>query len=396
MTSSQQAVICAARRTAVAPRGGALSRFQADELAAPVFTSVLEDAGVSSEAVDTVVMGNALYGGGNPARLAALRAGLPVSVPAMTIDTQCCSGLDAIIHAARLVESGAAQCVLAGGMESFSRSPVRMHRPDVKGQEPIAYTRPPFAPPPYADPDLAEAAAMLAAERGFDLEQQAAFAVTSHEKALDQANLEILRREIVPMNEGTVFRDEFTRTLNMRTALRAPVVAGEKPYAVNAATTAVEADAAAAVLVTSRDFAIAHKNTHVLALEAALSVGGETGSPAIAPIRAARRLIQSHPDMKLGLTNVEVMEAYASQALATVHDLDLDLKIVNARGGALSRGHPIGASGTILVVRLFADLVREPTAKRTDRAGLKRRGLALIAAAGGLGTAAVFAPVNLA
>ncbi|MCV0429060.1 MAG: thiolase family protein, partial [Roseibium sp.] len=123
------AFIIAARRTPVAPRGGDLSAYQADELAAPVLAALVRDTGLSGNQVDHVILGNALYAGGNPARLAALRAGLPQSVPAMTLDTQCCSGLDAILQGVRLIESGAADCVLAGGAESFSRAPIRMHRP---------------------------------------------------------------------------------------------------------------------------------------------------------------------------------------------------------------------------------------------------------------------------
>ncbi|MEP0406120.1 MAG: beta-ketoacyl synthase N-terminal-like domain-containing protein, partial [Roseibium sp.] len=157
-------LILAARRTAVAPRGGAFRALQADELAAPVIEALLLDSGVERASVDHVIFGNALYGGGNPARLAALRAGLPDCVPALTLDTQCCSGLDAILMASHLVRSGAARCVIAGGMESYSRAPIRMHRPATSKEEPVAYDRPSFAPFPERDPDLTVAAADLAAE----------------------------------------------------------------------------------------------------------------------------------------------------------------------------------------------------------------------------------------
>ena len=249
MTGKPSAVIVAARRTAVTPRGGAFRHLQADELAAPVIDAVMVDAGISGMDVDQVILGNALYGGGNPARLAALCAGLPETVPAMTIDTQCCSGLDAILQAVRLVESGAVDCVLAGGAESFSRSAVRMHRPLDPGDVPVAYDRPPFSPWPDRDPDLSEAAADLARLRGMSKEAQAAFAVESHRKALVFSERGEGRTEIVAVADQS--RDAFTRELNLKAALRAPVIAGDPEAGVTAATTAVEADAAAVVVVLS-------------------------------------------------------------------------------------------------------------------------------------------------
>ncbi len=375
---TQQAVIVAARRTAVAPHGGALKAYQADELAAPVIRTLLDDAGISGRDVDYVLMGNALYGGGNPARMAVLRAGLPETVPAMTIDTQCCSGLDAIVHAAHMIQAGAAQCIVAGGAESFSRSPIRSHRPMVKGDLPVQYSRPAFSPFADRDPDLTEAAAMLADVRGISREAQAEFAVDSHKKAMRWAEAGDLEQELVDVGDLSVTRDEFARKLSLNAAVRAPVLAGSKETGVSAATVAVEADAAAAVLVTSEELARNIGAKFSIKVTGSVSAAANPAEPALVPIMAVGRLCNDINRAPSDFDRVELMEAYAVQAMVTLADLEIPAHLSNCEGGALARGHPIGASGALLAVRLFHGL-------RRGKVGAT--GLAAIAAAGGLGTA---------
>ncbi|MBN9673023.1 thiolase family protein [Roseibium aggregatum] len=384
MTASRQAVVVAARRTPVAPRGGGLASLQADELAAPVLARLLQDAAVDPARVDHVVLGNALYGGGNPARRAALRAGMPETVPALTLDTQCCSGLDAVLLAAHMIRAGAAECVLAGGTESFSRSPIRMHRPEDGVSEPVAYLRPSFAPPPYNDPDLAEAAARLAEDNKISRESQAAFAVTSHAKAMAAAG--DLAANLIVTASPCPRRDSFTRPLMLKTALRAPLLAGGPETGLSAATIACEADGAAAVLMMSAACAEAHGVSGLTLLDG-LSSGGETGNPALAPIEGARSILKRHGLDAGDLACVELMEAYAVQAMASAAALEVPPESLNPLGGALARGHPIGASGTVLVVQLFEQMVRRREPGRTAQS----LGMALIAAAGGLGCSLLFA-----
>ncbi|WP_417678204.1 thiolase family protein [Roseibium sp.] len=383
MTGKQSAIIVAARRTAVAPRGGAYRHLQADELAAPIIEAVLTDAGLSGGDVDQVILGNALYGGGNPARLGALRAGLPETVSAMTIDTQCCSGLDAILQAVRLVEAGAADCVLAGGAESFSRSAIRMRRPINSNESPVGYDRPPFSPWPDRDPDLSEAAADLARRHGVSRQAQAVFAVESHGKASACIESGKYGPEIVIVSG--LSRDAFARRLELKTALRAPVIAGDAETGVSTATTAVEADGAAVVAILSERKARNLGLTAGLRVLDGVTAAGGPAQPALVPQVAIRRLA-GRLDLEPGAFDaIELMEAYAVQALATIIDLGLDPARVNTNGGALSRGHPIGASGAILAVRLFHDL-------KNRKPG--QTGLAAIAAAGGLGTAVAFQSVD--
>ena len=158
--------VVAARRTAVAPRNGSFTQIGAADLGAAVIEGVLENLDLSGAHIDEVIFGNALYGGGNPARVAALAAGLSETIPASTIDTQCCSGFDAILLGASRIRAGEANVVVAGGLESYSRSPLRFHRPLSASEQAQFYERPPFTPWPDRDPDLIESAAALAQSMG--------------------------------------------------------------------------------------------------------------------------------------------------------------------------------------------------------------------------------------
>ncbi|MCJ8143655.1 thiolase family protein [Ancylobacter sp. A5.8] len=385
------AFVIAARRTAVAPRRGAFREVEAHDLAAPVLRACLADAGLSPRApVDQVILGNALSGGGNVARLAALAAGLCESVPALTIDTQCCSGLDAIILAARLVESGAAGLVLAGGVESFSRAPLRARRPKEKGEAPAFYHRPAFSPWPLRDPDMIEALGRLADQQRITRAEQAAFAVDSHRRA--RAARGALEAEIVPV--ARLEADSFTRDLTPELCVRAPLLHGEGEHALDAAGVAVEADAAAVVLVASREWSerLAGAGGFSCEISYGRSFGAAPDNPPYAVDRAFEVLAFetllfddetlrvdgfTRPDWKR-IAVVELMEAAAAQALHNCRHAGLDPARINRGGGALARGHPIGASGAILAVRLFHELGREA------RGAL---GLAAIAAAGGLASA---------
>jgi len=373
------AFIVAARRTAVAPRGGAFAGVEVAELAAAPIRAVLADAGLAADAIDDVILGNALYGGGNPARLAALLAGIPEDTPALTLDTQCCAGLDAVMLAATRVAAGEAEAVVAGGVESFSRAPIRMRRPTNKDEAPQEYARPPFTPWPARDPDMIEAAAALAHARGITRAAQEAFAVESHRKARQAAADDGLDREIVPV--AGLARDAFTRELTPALCARLPALAGDKAHAVSAATVAVEADAAAALLVVSEDVAerLAARDRPIRVLGGTRR-GGDPTMPGLAPIAAARGALARHGIATDAVAVAEIMEAFAAQAIACIDGLAPEAARVNRGGGALARGHPIGASGAILAVRLWHELQRE---------GADAVGLAAIAAAGGLGSALV-------
>jgi acetyl-CoA C-acetyltransferase len=346
--------LIAARRTAVVPRGGAFARLSIEDLAAPVVAACLADAGLAPGSVDEIILANALGAGGNPARRVALAAGLPQRVAGLTIDRQCAGGLDAILLARAMVDSGAAEVVLAGGVESYSRRPLRL-RTDPEGGPPTPYDQAPFSPWPDRDPDMTEAADALARRLGITRQRQGDWALESHAKALKADHA----AEIVPLAGQN--RDVFARRLTSGLLARAPSLAGS----ITAATAAVAADAAAVCLVVSDRLA----QGRGLAILGGATVGGNPEEPGLAPLAAISRIRGGEP-----LAMAEIMEAYAVQAIAVVEGAGLDPALVNPGGGGLARGHPVGASGAILAVRLFNGL----------KAG---RGLAAIAAAGGIGTA---------
>jgi acetyl-CoA C-acetyltransferase len=315
--------------------------------------------------VDEVILSNALGAGGNPARRVALAAGLPERVAGLTIDRQCAGGLDAVLLARAMVLGGMAEVVLAGGVESWSRRPLRLAT-DPAGGPPIPYEAPAFTPWPDRDPDMTEAAAALATRLGISRARQEGWAVASHARALSHPP-----GGIVPLLG--VERDPFARRLTPATAARAPLLAGT----VSTATTAVAADAAAMCLVVS-DRVARRLGGHPLRLVGGMTLGARPEEPGLAPVAAIRETLARARLAAPDLAQAELMEAFAVQAIACVEGAGLDPARVNPQGGALARGHPIGASGAVLAVTLFHHLGHG-------------HGLAAIAAAGGIGTALLVA-----
>ncbi|NUS35704.1 MAG: acetyl-CoA C-acyltransferase, partial [Pseudarthrobacter sp.] len=201
LSPERQPVIIAALRTPVCRTNGALRALRAHELLAPVLRGLIDGLGLDPASVEDVVVGNAVGGGGNMARLALLEAGLPVSVPGLTVDRQCGSGLDAIVLAARLVAAGGSPLYLAGGVESTSTAPLRAHRKDDGGPE--FYSRAQFVPDSYGDPDMGVAAETVAREYGVGRDRQDAFALASHRKALAAASAGLFENELVPLAVGS-------------------------------------------------------------------------------------------------------------------------------------------------------------------------------------------------
>lgn len=376
--------ILAWARTPVAPVGGALSACQPHDLAAPLVARLLADSGLPPEAVDAVVLGNALGAGGNPARLLALAAGLPERVPAITLDSQCCAGLDAITHACGLLALGQAQVVIAGGAEAWSRAPLRMRRPAQAGAEPQPYEQPAFTPWPERDPDMLQAALDGAQRLGLSRAAQDAYAQASHARAV--AARAAMAAEIVPL--AGLAHDAYPRSLSAERVARMPAVAvgraagGRDCRDCSLSTVAVSPKAdGAALLLLATSAACERLGLRPRAHWCGnASVGGAPESPMLCAIAAARAA-QARSGWQLeGLDALELHDAFAAQGLAFCDALGLAPEAINRGGGGLARGHPIGASGAIALVRVLAQL--------GARAGARaQRGIACIAGAGGLGTA---------
>lgn len=359
--------ILAYARSPVAPIGGALARFGPHDLAAPVLRAVLARADIPPEAVDAVVAGNALGAGGNPARMAALAAGLPDRVAAFSVDSQCCAGLDAVILAAGLLASGAAGIVLAGGVEAWSQAPIRTPRHDPEHP----YDRPAFAPDPARDPDLNEAAAHLAEAHGISRAQQDAYAAESHARAV--AHRAAIRAELVAL--AGLDHDAYARRLAPALLARMPILAGT----VSRIAVAPRADGAAFVLLaTARAPRLAGVAPHFAYRDGA-QIGGAPECPMLAALAAARAVLARTGVAPGTLWAAELHEAFAVQAILFARECGIDPARLSRGGGGLGRGHPIGASGAVSLVRLLADMDRDAPQGAT--------GLATVAAAGGLGSA---------
>ena len=369
-------VVVAALRSPIGTAGGALASVTAADLAAPVL------AALASECPDLqtreVVLGNCMGPGGNVARVAALTAGLPVDVPALTVDRQCGSGLAAVDVAASMLHASPG-LLLAGGVESASTAPWR-YWPGSSGEPPTRYERAPFAPPSLGDPDMGWAADQLAERCGVTRARQDAYAARSHAAAVATRDRGGFDPEVVPI--AGVHRDERPRArltaerlARLPTAFRAADVGGT----VTAGNACGVNDGAAAVALVD---AGTHRRLDVPGLRvlATATAGVDPNLPGIGLVPAAQEALAATGLTVADLDVIEVNEAFAGQVLACCDALALDPDRVCVQGGALALGHPWGASGAVLLVRLFAQL-----AHAEDR----RYGLAAIAVGGGQGVAMV-------
>ncbi|MGF7177546.1 thiolase family protein [Azospirillum doebereinerae] len=388
-----RAIIVAARRTPVGRIGGALRDLPVEALAAPVIRAVLADAGIDPAEVDDVLLGNAVGPGGNVARLSALAAGLPVGVPGVTVDRQCGSGLEAINLAARLVQAGAGEVFLAGGVESTSTAPWRVAKPSSLYRTPAFYDRARFAPDTVGNPSMGEAAENVAAAFGIARDRQDRYALESHRKAVAAQASGRFTREIVPLAlpDGTVVdKDECPRadTSLDRLARLRPVF--RESGTVTAGNACPVNDGAAVVAVVSERKFRALGLTRGLAVVDSQAAGVDPKLLGTGPIPAVRKLLARHPGLGVAdIDFVEFNEAFASQVLASLDALGIDEARVCPSGGALALGHPYGASGAILMTRLFSDILF------ANDGTPPRRGLATLGIGGGLGLATLVEPVFL-
>ena len=367
-------VVVAAARTPIGTAGHALAGLGVEQLAAPVLASVLSRAGLDPEGVDEVVLGNCMGPGGNVARVSALAAGLPRSVPALTVDRQCASGLAAVDLAAQLVRTGAG-VVLAGGAESASTAPWRFWPPE-PGGEPVRYERAPFAPG-REDLDMGLANDLLAEDAGVTRERQDAYAARSHRLAAAAREAGAFDDEVVPL--GGLVRDERPRAgLTTERLARLPA-AFRTEGTVTAGNACGVSDGAAAVVVVSEGVRRGLGVPGLRVLSSA-TAGVDPARPGLGLVPAVRMALGRAGTSLDRIDVVELNEAFAGQVLACCDELDLDPDRVCVEGGALALGHPWGASGAVLVVRLFSQLVAR------GQGGL---GLAAVAAGGGQGVAMV-------
>jgi len=311
--------------------------------------------------IDDVVLGNCCGPGGDVARVAALAGGLGVEVPAVTVDRQCGSGLEAIRLGAALVAGGDARVVLAGGVESASTAPLRSYRP-APGTPAVPYARAAFAPEGFADPEMGQAADDLAARCAITRRRQDAYAARSHARAVAARLAGVFDEElVVPAGSGTTVDPRPRPGLTARTLgrFRPAFTAGGTATAGNSC--GINDGAAAVALVPEE--VRARYGLPGLRVAGTAVAGVDPALPGLGAPAAAREVLER---AGLGIEDVEVFEiteAFAAQVLAFTDALGLDPLGADAErvcpdGGAIAFGHPWGASGALLVVRLFSRLVR--------------------------------------
>ena len=378
-TLADNPVIIEALRTPIGTTGGVFADQTTTDLAAPVLGEL--DARLpTGTGFGEVVLGNVRGPGGDPARVAALAAGIDPAVPALTLDRQCGSGMAAIEYAWHRCRSQPG-VVAAGGVQAASTQPITLW-PGRDGEPPSSFDRALFAPPPWLDPDMGVMADRLAAELHISRERQDRYALRSHTRASTARDAGDFDAEIVPI--ARVRRDQRPRSgFTMARLARFPA-AFRPGGTVTAANSCGINDVAAAV--TMVDAAThAHLATPGLRVLAARTVGYDPDRFGLGLVPAVRAALD---DAGLGLDQIDALEfneAFAAQVLACADALDLDEHRLCPRGGAISLGHPWGASGAILLVRLFSRLVRE---------GAGRYGLAAISIGGGQGSAVVVEAVH--
>jgi acetyl-CoA C-acetyltransferase len=372
-------VIVAARRSAIGTAGHSFATVEAAALAAPVLEATAADARrrLGDVRIDEVVLGNCMGPGGNVARVASLLAGLPEQVPASTVDRQCASGLSAVVTAVGDLR-GRRGVVLAGGVESVSTAPWRSWPPP-EGGEPQRYERAPFAPA-GRDPDMGEANDRYAESLGVSREEQDEYAARSHARAWETREAGGFDAELVAV--AGVDRDERPRRGLTAARLGRLPAAFREQGTVTAGNSCGINDGAAAVAVTDAVTARGVPGLRVLATAVA---AGDPTSPGRALVPATRAALERSGLSWRDIDVVELNEAFAGQIVAASRELGIDPVRVCPEGGALGLGHPWGASGAVLVVRLFSQLVRS---------GSGGVGLAAIAAGGGQGVAVVVESVG--
>ena len=392
-----EALLVSPLRTPIGRFGGALATVRADDLLAHVFRAVVERTGVQPAAFDDVIAGCANQAGEdnrNVARMAALLAGLPHSVPGVTVNRLCASSLEAVHMAARSVWAGDAELLLVGGVESMSRAPYVTAR-NATGRPTFGNLTAfdtalgwRFPNPRMADMFPLEAmgctAENLANQHEITREDQDAFALASHQKAIAATDAGAFADEIVPVpvprRKGEpviVDRDEGPRpdtSLERLARLRAAFRPGGSVTAGNSSTLN---DGAAALLVCSARAAERHGLTPVARVVSTGAAGVDPTIMGIGPVPASRKALEKAGWGVADLDLVELNEAFAAQSLACIRELGLDEARVNVHGGAISLGHPLGMSGARILVTLLHALRR--------RGG--RRGLAALCVGVGQGVA---------
>lgn len=388
----REVVIVSAVRTAIGSFNGALSSFTAADLGAKAIEAAVERAGIDKAAVDEVVFGNVLQAGlgQNPARQAAIKAGLPVEVPAYTINKVCGSGLKTVNLAAQSIMSGDADIVVAGGMESMTNAPYLLDNKarwgyrmgnskiiDVMIQDGLWCA--------FNDYHMGITAENVAAQYGISREEQDALAFESQQKAVAAIASGAFKDEIIPVavktrkGETLVDTDEYPKADTTIEKLAQLKPAFKKDGTVTAGNASGINDGAAALIVMSLDKAQELGVKPLARIRSFASAGVDPSIMGVGPVPATRKALAKAGLTVADLDLIEANEAFAAQFLAVGKELGFQKEKVNVKGGAIALGHPIGASGARILVTLLHSLQQRNA----------KLGLATLCIGGGQGVATI-------
>ncbi|XZJ42475.1 acetyl-CoA C-acetyltransferase [Clostridium perfringens] len=388
----REVVIASAVRTALGSFGGSLKDVPAVDLGALVIKEALNKAGVKPECVDEVLMGNVIQAGlgQNPARQAAVKAGLPVEIPSMTINKVCGSGLRCVALAAQMIKAGDADVIVAGGMENMSQGPyvlrtARFGQRMGDGKMVDAMVNDALTDA-FNGYHMGITAENIAEQWGLTREMQDEFAANSQMKAEAAIKAGKFKDEIVPVvipqrkGDPIVFdTDEFPRFGTTAEKLAKLRPAFKKDGTVTAGNASGINDGAAALVVMSSEKA---KELGVTPICKIVSYGSKGLDPSImgyGPFYATKKALEGTGLTVADLDLIEANEAFAAQSLAVAKDLEFDMSKVNVNGGAIALGHPVGASGARILVTLLHEMMKRDA----------KRGLATLCIGGGMGTALI-------
>ncbi|GAC1426570.1 MAG: acetyl-CoA C-acetyltransferase [Ktedonobacteraceae bacterium] len=391
MAELQEAVIVSAVRTAIGTYGGGLAEVPAVKLGEIVIRAALERAYLKPSQVDEVIMGNVLQAGlgQNPARQAAINADLPMEVPATTINKVCGSGLEAVALAALFIRLGEAEVIVAGGMESMSRAPYVLEKARFgyrmgDGQLVDSMIRDGLWDA-FNQYHMGITAENICTECHLNREELDAFALESQQRAVHAIEAGTFRDEIIPVEvpgkKGTTLfqQDQQPRAETSAEGLAKLRPAFKKDGMVTAGNSSGLNDGGAAVVVMSRSKAQALGLKPLATIRSSASAGVDPQVMGLGPIPASRRALEKAGLTVSDLDLVEANEAFAAQSVAVGKELGFDRSKLNVNGGAIALGHPIGASGTRVLVTLLYEMQRRNA----------HYGLATLCIGGGQGVAMI-------
>ncbi len=359
-------VIVSAVRTPIGRQGGAFASIKAHELGAIALKEAIARINLEVESIEDVIFGNVIGGGGNIARLTALQAGLPLSIPGLTIDRQCGSGLNAINLAAQAIKAGDGDVYVVGGAESMSQAPYLMEKPSKPySTMPPKFMKSRLSPDEIGDPPMGITAENLAEKYHISREEQDEFAKRSQERmgiAMAEGYFESQIAPVsVPVRKGNpivVSKDEHPRPETTLEKLASLPAVFKQGGSVTAGSSSGLNDAASAIVIMAREKA-EELGLKPLAVVKGYAVSGvDPNIMGIGPVPATQKVMEQTGFTLDEMDIIEINEAFAAQVLACDRELKMNHDKVNVNGGAIAHGHPLGATGAILATKAVYELER--------------------------------------